>query len=145
MVEKALGVEGESTLYVGDHIYTVRAAAHPDASSLLQHQMQCLTVGVMERAPADTLGRVGAQDAALAKLRFRWRTALVVRELEEEVRALVSGREHRQKLKVGGHAVCLLAAAAAVSHASDSHCKERVDIHGHRNLTAPGVSTCLAV
>eukprot|EP00798_Chlamydomonas_sp_ICE-L_P002060 gene2060-18239_t len=31
-------------------------------------------------------------DAALAKLNFRWRTALIIRELEEEVSALVKGR-----------------------------------------------------
>ena len=39
MVEKALGVEGDDVLYVGDHLYT---------------------------------------DAALAKINFRWRTALIV-------------------------------------------------------------------
>eukprot|EP00798_Chlamydomonas_sp_ICE-L_P002059 gene2059-18237_t len=60
VVEKAIGVEGDDILYVGDHIYT---------------------------------------DAALAKLNFRWRTALIIRELEEEVSALVKGRPHRDKLK----------------------------------------------
>ncbi|KIZ07124.1 hypothetical protein MNEG_0828 [Monoraphidium neglectum] len=60
MVEKALGVEGDDILYVGDHIYT---------------------------------------DAALAKINFRWRTALILRELEEEVDALARGRPHRAKLK----------------------------------------------
>ncbi len=39
-------------------------------------------------------------DAALAKMNFRWRTALIVRELEEEVRALSSGRAFREELKV---------------------------------------------
>lgn len=38
-------------------------------------------------------------DAALAKLNFRWRTCLVVRELEQEVEALTLGRPHRQRLK----------------------------------------------
>ncbi|CAL8467153.1 g6689 [Coccomyxa elongata] len=38
-------------------------------------------------------------DAALAKIHFRWRTCLIVRELEEEIEALASGREHRRKLK----------------------------------------------
>jgi hypothetical protein len=62
MVEKALGVEGDDVLYVGDHIYT---------------------------------------DAALAKINFRWRTALVIRELELEIDALARGRPHRDALKVG--------------------------------------------
>ncbi len=31
----------------------------------------------------------------------RWRTALVVRELEHEINALALGRPHRAKLKVG--------------------------------------------
>jgi len=60
MVEKALGVEGDDILYVGDHIYT---------------------------------------DAALAKINFRWRTALVIRELEREVDSLALGRPHRDRLK----------------------------------------------
>ncbi|PNW73801.1 hypothetical protein CHLRE_13g573150v5 [Chlamydomonas reinhardtii] len=60
MVEKALGVEGDDLLYVGDHIYT---------------------------------------DAALAKINFRWRTALVIRELELEIDALARGRPHRDALK----------------------------------------------
>lgn len=60
MVERALGLNGDEILYVGDHIYT---------------------------------------DAALAKLNFRWRTCLIVRELEEEVDALVAGQLHRNKLK----------------------------------------------
>lgn len=38
-------------------------------------------------------------DAALAKINFRWRTALVVRELEHEINALALGRPHRAKLK----------------------------------------------
>eukprot|EP00798_Chlamydomonas_sp_ICE-L_P019954 gene19954-26662_t len=38
-------------------------------------------------------------DAALAKLNFRWRTALILRELEEEVAALADGTPHREKLK----------------------------------------------
>ncbi|EIE26811.1 HAD-superfamily hydrolase [Coccomyxa subellipsoidea C-169] len=38
-------------------------------------------------------------DAALAKIHFRWRTALIVRELEDEIEALAAGREHRRKLK----------------------------------------------
>ena len=38
-------------------------------------------------------------DAALAKLSFRWRTCLIVRELELEVEAFASGRSHRQHLK----------------------------------------------
>ncbi|GAX76350.1 hypothetical protein CEUSTIGMA_g3796.t1 [Chlamydomonas eustigma] len=60
MVEKALGVEGDAILYVGDHIYT---------------------------------------DAALAKLNFKWRTALIIRELELEVDSLARGRPHREQLK----------------------------------------------
>lgn len=60
MVEKALGVEGDDILYVGDHIYT---------------------------------------DAALAKINFRWRTALIIRELELEVESLAQGRPHRDRLK----------------------------------------------
>ena len=59
MVEKALGVEGDEVLYVGDHLYS---------------------------------------DSALAKLNFRWRTALVLRELEEEIDALARGRPHRTLL-----------------------------------------------
>lgn len=38
-------------------------------------------------------------DAALAKINFRWRTALIVRELEDEVRALTMGRPHHDALK----------------------------------------------
>jgi len=38
-------------------------------------------------------------DAALAKINLRWRTALIVRELEREVRALSLGRPHRAQLK----------------------------------------------
>jgi hypothetical protein len=38
-------------------------------------------------------------DAALAKTNLSWRTALVIRELEEEVAALSAGRPHRAKLK----------------------------------------------
>lgn len=60
MVEKALGIEGDQILYIGDHIYT---------------------------------------DAALAKLNFQWRTALILRELEEEITAMVKGHAHRQHLK----------------------------------------------
>ncbi|KAI5077933.1 hypothetical protein GOP47_0007757 [Adiantum capillus-veneris] len=59
MVEKALGFQGDQTLYVGDHIYT---------------------------------------DVSQSKVHLRWRTALICRELEEEVRALEYGREHRKKL-----------------------------------------------
>ncbi|KAL3688341.1 hypothetical protein R1sor_014650 [Riccia sorocarpa] len=59
MVEMALGVHGDETLYVGDHIYT---------------------------------------DVSLSKLHLRWRTALIIRELEKEVKALAYGREHRSKL-----------------------------------------------
>lgn len=59
MVEKALGFQGDQTLYVGDHIYT---------------------------------------DVSQSKVHLRWRTALICRELEQEVRALEYGREHRKKL-----------------------------------------------
>eukprot|EP00892_Ulva_mutabilis_P011943 jgi/Ulvmu1/9120/UM005_0215.1 len=38
-------------------------------------------------------------DAALAKLNFQWRTALIVRELEDEVAALAAGRPLRRQLK----------------------------------------------
>jgi len=38
-------------------------------------------------------------DNALAKLNMRWRTALIIRELEEEIEALARGREHRRRLK----------------------------------------------
>ena len=38
-------------------------------------------------------------DAALAKLEFKWRTCLILRELEDEIQALAMGRVHRQKLK----------------------------------------------
>lgn len=38
-------------------------------------------------------------DAALAKLNFKWRTALIVRELEAEVDALQAGRPLRRRLK----------------------------------------------
>ncbi|KAI3433722.1 hypothetical protein D9Q98_003530 [Chlorella vulgaris] len=60
LVEKALGITGDSILYVGDHIYT---------------------------------------DAALAKMKLNWRTALVIAELELEIEALAQGRQHRQQLK----------------------------------------------
>jgi len=38
-------------------------------------------------------------DAALAKLNFRWRTALIIRELEREIESLALGKPHREKLK----------------------------------------------
>lgn len=38
-------------------------------------------------------------DAALAKLEFKWRTCLILRELEDEIQALATGRSHRQQLK----------------------------------------------
>ncbi|GFH16963.1 uncharacterized protein HaLaN_13489, partial [Haematococcus lacustris] len=38
-------------------------------------------------------------DAALAKINFRWRTALIIRELEEEIDSLALGRPHRDQLK----------------------------------------------
>ena len=38
-------------------------------------------------------------DAALAKLQFKWRTCLIVRELEAEVEAFAGGRQHRKYLK----------------------------------------------
>ncbi|PRW58251.1 5 -nucleotidase domain-containing 4 isoform X1 isoform A [Chlorella sorokiniana] len=60
LVEKALGVTGDSILYVGDHIYT---------------------------------------DAALAKMKLNWRTALIIAELEAEIEALAQGRQHRKLLK----------------------------------------------
>ena len=44
VVQDAMGVQGDSILYVGDHIYT---------------------------------------DNAMAKLNFRWRTCLIVREVEQ--------------------------------------------------------------
>eukprot|EP00899_Mesostigma_viride_P028373 jgi/Mesvir1/8720/Mv02649-RA.2 len=58
-VERALGISGDETLYVGDHIYT---------------------------------------DVSISKNYLRWRTALICRELEEEVEALEKGREHRLEL-----------------------------------------------
>lgn len=41
-------------------------------------------------------------DAALAKMRLNWRTALVLAELELEIEALAQGRQHRKQLKVCG-------------------------------------------
>ena len=38
-------------------------------------------------------------DAALAKINLRWRTALIIRELEQEILALAAGREQRSLLK----------------------------------------------
>jgi len=38
-------------------------------------------------------------DAALAKLQFSWRTCLILRELEQEIEALASGRAHRAYLQ----------------------------------------------
>lgn len=38
-------------------------------------------------------------DAALAKLEFKWRTCLILRELEDEIQALATGRSHRERLK----------------------------------------------
>ena len=58
-VEKAIGIQGDDILYVGDHIYT---------------------------------------DAGVAKMMFRWRTCLVIREIEEEIRAVAKGRESRHKI-----------------------------------------------
>lgn len=41
--------------------------------------------------------------AACALLGCRWRTALIVRELEQEIEALTRGRAHRARLKVCTH------------------------------------------
>lgn len=38
-------------------------------------------------------------DAALAKMKLNWRTALIVAELEDEIEALARGRAHRRQLK----------------------------------------------
>ncbi len=35
----------------------------------------------------------------MAKLNFKWRTALIIRELELEVDSLARGRPHRERLK----------------------------------------------
>ncbi len=40
-------------------------------------------------------------DAALAKMKLNWRTALILAELELEIEALAQGRQHRKQLKVG--------------------------------------------
>lgn len=40
-------------------------------------------------------------DAALAKMKLNWRTALIIAELEHEIEALAQGRHHRKLLKVG--------------------------------------------
>ncbi|CAD7698278.1 unnamed protein product [Ostreobium quekettii] len=37
-------------------------------------------------------------DAALAKINFKWRTALIVREMEKEIAAVITGQEHREQL-----------------------------------------------
>jgi len=58
-VEKAIELNGDDILYVGDHIYT---------------------------------------DAGVAKMMFRWRTCLIIRELEEEIRSIEMGREGRRKI-----------------------------------------------
>lgn len=58
-VEKAIRVNGDDILYVGDHIYT---------------------------------------DAGVAKMMFRWRTCLIIRELEEEIRSIEAGKQDRQKI-----------------------------------------------
>lgn len=42
---------------------------------------------------------LACSDAALAKMEFRWRTCLVIRELELEISALAEGRQHRESLK----------------------------------------------
>jgi len=54
MIERALGVEGNRVLYVGDHIYT---------------------------------------DVSISKIEHRWRTCLIIRELEDEVNAIRLGAE----------------------------------------------------
>ncbi len=38
-------------------------------------------------------------DAALAKLNLKWRTCLIIRELEAEINALARGKPHRDRLK----------------------------------------------
>ena len=37
-------------------------------------------------------------DAGVAKMMFRWRTCLIIRELEEEIRAIEKGKDGRQQL-----------------------------------------------
>lgn len=38
-------------------------------------------------------------DVSVAKINHRWRTCLILRELEEEIKALNAGRQHREQLK----------------------------------------------
>ena len=57
--------------------------------------------------PADT-------DAALAKMKLNWRTALILAELELEIEAQAQGRQHRQQLKVGGPLLPAVPGAGAV-------------------------------
>ena len=59
----------------------MRSDSVDSACSSLGERIACASPG----------GRYGAilfADAALAKLHFRWRTALIVRELEEEASAV---------------------------------------------------------
>ena len=89
MVERALQLEGDDILYVGDHIYTGGLSAHfIDDRSSATYCASCCTMSARGRA-ADFV----CADAALAKLHFRWRTALIVRELEEEASALTAWHE----------------------------------------------------
>lgn len=128
LVEKALGITGDSILYVGDHIceqgggqqrYSEQAAAQQLgglANCLLASAAVCFAHSASIR---QTSAAVSARpltflvpfltwfcsfvdtDAALAKMKLNWRTALVIAELELEIEALAQGRQHRQQLKVG--------------------------------------------
>ena len=86
--------------------WTARSlSSHVDSRPLTVPMCKLLLCVQME----DALGVEGSDilyvgdhiysDAALAKINLKWRTALIVSELEREVRALSLGRPHRAQLK----------------------------------------------
>ena len=104
-VEKALGVEGDAILYVGDHIYTDAALAKLNFKWV--RSLCCAVFCLLRRAVREWGTTYTITNAALAMLTFlpssplalRWRTALIIRELESEVDSLARGRPHRDQLK----------------------------------------------
>ena len=74
MVEKALGVEGDDILYVGCANPSLQHQ-YAQANCPLYAQRTCLIRGRWFACSRDHI----YTDAALAKINFRWRTALIVR------------------------------------------------------------------
>lgn len=107
-------MNGDAILYVGDHICAYWPWQQQCATCLVPSSRRRRVRRVRGapvalpppppptyRPPTRPLHRPACADtdAALAKMRLNWRTALIIAELEQEIGALAQGRQHRKKLK----------------------------------------------